>query len=147
MQVDVHPDLEADLGSSKATFVKRFREWKAGDEFGSYLFGKDGGYSNPTLDFPDLFLMHVHLVPLYDLDKLAIWEKTFKRKGRKTSNRVLIYAQRSPAAEYLLIAILEEADDAHTIAEMKTSENRNIMLAFAAIANRYIEFGEILAID
>lgn len=145
MKVDVYPDLDADLGDDKATFIDRFCDWKKGGEFKSYFFGKDGGYRAPTLDFPDSYLMHVHLVPLHDVDKLAAWKKSFKHESRKTSNRVLIYAQRS-STQYLLIAILEEADDPHTIADMTTQEAKDIMYAYAAIANRYIESGEILLI-
>ncbi|NHC52368.1 type II toxin-antitoxin system YafO family toxin [Pseudomonas sp. AU8050] len=146
MQVDVHPDLESALGSDKATFVTRFCDWKKGDEFGSYFFGKNGGYRTPTLDFPQSQLMHVHLVPLHDVKQLGIWNRLSDRRSRKTSNRVLIYAERS-STQYLLIDILEEADDPHTIANMTTQEDKDMMYAYAAIANCYIESGDILIID
>lgn len=146
MQVEVHPDLASALGNQKATFVKRFCDWKKGNEFGSFFFGKDGGYRAPTLDFPQSQLMHVHLVPLHDVQQLSVWKKLFRRRSRKTSNRVLIYAERS-SVQYLLIDILEEADDPHSIAKMTTQEDKDIMYAYAAIANCYIESGDILTID
>lgn len=146
MQVVVHPDLASALGNDQATFVKRFCEWKKKGEFESYFFGKDGGYRAPTLDFPPSQLMHVHLVPLLDAKQLGAWNKLYKYRSRKTSNRVLIYAERS-STEYLLIDILDEADDPHFVAKMTTQEDKDIMYAYAAIANCYIESGYILTID
>jgi hypothetical protein len=30
--------------------IEKFEEWKHGDEYGSYLFGKDSAYSRPKVD-------------------------------------------------------------------------------------------------
>lgn len=151
MRVTVHPDLSDFLGRDEEAFVERFKEWKANGEYSSYYFGKDGGYEAPKLDWPGHYLMHVHLVPIIDLDDLEDWEKAWgghegsrgKRKGRKTSDRVLVYVG-AGASDYLLITIMGEEDAPHEVAKMKTPADRNVMYYFAAIADHFIETGKVL---
>jgi mRNA interferase YafO len=123
-------------------FCAEFQSWKQGDEFDSYLFGKDSAYIAPKVGMESYRLRHVHLVPLLDFAQLQTWNKLAQRKGRKTSDRVLVYVHDEPD-NYLLIYILPEPD-AHRIAQMQTTEDRETMLGFAAVAEAFIQTGKII---
>lgn len=134
-------DALAEDGLDAEEFIKRFAKWRAGDEYGSYYFGKDGGYHSPKVDGVAP-LRHVHLVPLTDEDKLASWNKAWGRKGRKSSDRALVYAS-DGLKKHLLIYILDEPT-AHEIASMKTPEDRETMEGFALAAAKFIDTGEVI---
>ncbi|KQV51333.1 type II toxin-antitoxin system YafO family toxin [Duganella sp. Root336D2] len=119
-----------------------FAEWKAGDEYDHFFFGKDAPYTTPVVDNEKNVLMHVHLVPLKDYDQLANWKKKFRHRSRKTSDRVLVYVS-DKRKGHLLIYILDEPD-AHEIARMKTAEHRELMEGFAVVASEFLDTGEVL---
>ncbi|MCX8518124.1 MAG: type II toxin-antitoxin system YafO family toxin [Rhodoferax sp.] len=134
-QFDQNPDDCSELLSA-------FKEWKAKGEYSSYLFGKDSAYIAPKVDGIPYALRHVHLAPIAQTDKLKKWNKAWKNKGRKTSDRVLVYV--SNASEALLIYVLPEPD-AHEIARMETPEDKHLMQSFAAIAAAFLDRGEVIA--
>lgn len=134
--------LRTQLGHNVETFIKDFDKWKAGDEYGAYLFGKDSAYVNPAVANARNVLRHVHLVPLADAIQRREWNRIWQRKGRKTSDRALVYVS-DPRHGHLLIYILDEPT-AHAVAAMSTPEDRDLMLKFAAVAERFIHSGEIL---
>lgn len=126
--------------------IAAFGEWKArgaAGEHSSYLFGKDSAYIAPKVDGVAYLLRHVHLVPIAQADKLAKWTRAWKNKGRKTSDRVLVYAS-DTAGSALLIYILPEPD-AHEIARMLTNQDKNLMQSFAEIAAAFLDTGEVIA--
>jgi mRNA interferase YafO len=126
-------------------FALAFAEWKnsgSDGEYHSYLFGKDSAYISPKVDGIPYMLRHVHLVPIKQADLLAKWNKAFKTKSRKTSDRVLVYVN-DGAKNMLLIFILPEPD-AHDIAKMQTAQDKAIMLGFAEVAAAFLDTGEIL---
>jgi mRNA interferase YafO len=133
----VSDNLDVDL------FLDQFAKWKSGDEYGSYLFGKDASYAKPEAQGYSYALRHVHLVPLADHEQLKMWDNKWRRRGRKTSDRALVYVE-APKNKYLLIFILDEPD-AHAIAAMNTSEDRATMEGFLEIAIEFLETGTVIA--
>jgi hypothetical protein len=145
MSVKITKALESSLLADELDpnlLTQDFALWKAGDEYGSYLFGKDSAYVKPTVDGRQYALRHVHLVPLSSEEQIAQWDKVWKRRGRKTSDRALVYVS-NDKGDHLLIYILDEPD-AHAIAAMRTQQHRDIMLGFAEVAAAFLETGEIL---
>lgn len=132
--------LKAD-GLDSILFCQSFKEWKNGDEFGSYYFGKDSAYAKPTVDGQKYALRHVHLVPV--LEQISTWKKIWRLRGRKTSDRVLVYTTNSKG-DFLLIFILTEPD-AHKIARMNTPEHKAIMEGFANVAAAFMFDGSVIA--
>lgn len=136
------------LGNSAENFAAEFNNWKAGGErteYGSYLFGKDGAYTRPKVNGQNDVLRHVHLVPLNDPnpETLNIWNRNWQLKRRKTSKRALVYVSDAQYG-HLLLFILGDDPDAHDIAKMATEQHRQLMLRFAAVADRFIHTGEVL---
>jgi hypothetical protein len=131
------------------TFISKFEQYKSSDEFGSYVFGKDGKYTPPFE-----LLNHVHIIPVFMDDPqykqklkepeikktMDKWNKDWDNKSRKTSNRVLIYAK--SGNEYLLIFILENAHETINSTEEK---HKQFFLWCNTIAEKFIDFGEIIA--
>ena len=130
------------LGESPEAFVTEFEQWRNGGEYSSYFFGKDGAYVAPTLSDGSMGLRHVHLVPLSNAQELHHWNVQWLRRSRKTSDRVLVYAQ-DHTHGYLLIYILSEPD-AHEIARMLTPDNDLLMRKLVKIAERFIYTGQII---
>lgn len=132
-------------GSNPDNLAAEFQNWESlgqEGEYSSLLFGKDGAYSIPTVNgFPNV-LRHVHLAPLANAVALARWEKDFRRRSRKTSDRALVYVS-DDYHGHLLLYILDEPD-AHAVARMATDDHRRLMLAFATIAERFVHTGEII---
>lgn len=126
-------------------FVEQFKSWKesgvAGED-NNYLFGKDSAYATPLVDGQKYQLMHVHLVPLINVENKNQWNKNWERKSRRTSDRVLVYAKDKDS--YLLIAILPEPT-AHQVAQMGNKADKDIMTSFAEIAAQFMFNGEIIA--
>ena len=134
------------LGEDPDEFAQTFSDWKAGgaaSEYESKLFGKDGGYGVLPEAMVCATLMHVHLVPLAEQQKLAQWNLQLKRRARKTSNRILVYACDS-RNNYLLVYILDEPDG-HKIAEMRTPEHTTLMRQLVRVAEHWGFTGEIIA--
>lgn len=143
-------------GGSADELCQVFDDWKAGfpdSEFTHSLFGKDGAYIRPLVDGKPYVLRHVHLMPVQDSDALERWLATHRRGvqkgnwGRKTSDRVLVYATRSlPGGEeeHLLLFILDEPE-AHETANMKTSDAKTLMGLLASCAADFIDDGSITA--
>lgn len=63
------------------------------------------------------------------------WQKILNRKGRKTSDRVLVYVKR-PDGEFLLIFVLDEPG-AHQVAKMESLADRQLMHALSAVAEQF----------
>lgn len=123
--------------------IDSFKEWKMGDEYDSYDFGKDSFYHTPPVNGERYVLRHVHLVPMQDLAQLALWDRDWKFRRRKTSNRVLVYVSDNHKNS-LLITILDEPS-AHDVALMKTQEDSDLMKRFALIAEAFLNDGSIIA--
>ena len=111
-------------------------------EYSSYLFGKDGAYGTPKVNGVSNTLRHVHLVPLKDVSALRQWDKDWRWLARKRSDRHLVYVSDSYYG-HLLLWILDEPGS-HEIALMKSADDRELMLKFAAVADRFIQTGEVI---
>ena len=129
------------VGLDADQLLADFAEWKAGDEYAHFFFGKDGAYLAPKIN-GEYALMHVHLVPLVDLKNLREWKAAHKRGSRKTSDRVLVYVT-DKRYGHLLIFILDEPI-AHRIAKRQTVEDRETMDGFAVVAEEFFFSGSIL---
>jgi hypothetical protein len=135
----------ANRGLNYKQLIRDFESWKSLGEAGEYsskVFGKDGAYVTPKVNGEKYKLRHVHLVPLLDDAARKRWFNQFRLGGRKTSNRVLIYAA-TGRGDYLLIYILDEPS-AHAIAEMKTAHHRETMEGFAAVAEAFLQDGSVI---
>lgn len=115
--------------------IKRFSDWKGGDEYGSYLFGKDG------LGLKSKVLRHVHMVPLHDAEALAKWDQAWRRKppGRKTSDRYLFYCDGGKSYGFLLIYIVGDPG-AH---EVFLSTEAALIGSFEKCAEEFVNSGKI----
>lgn len=136
----------SEIGQDPDNFAAEFDHWKslgARGEYNSYLFGKDGAYSSPTVNGQPNVLRHVHLVPLANLEQKAKWDRAWHTRGRKVSDKALVYVS-DPYHGHLLLFILDEPQ-AHQIARMQTPEDEELMKAFAVVADRFIQTGEITA--
>jgi len=143
MIVKITNALESVLGKDDADLLcGEFLNWKATGEYDHYYFGKDSAYIAPPVNGEKYALHHVHLVPEKDKPQLAKWSQIFARRGRKTSDRVLIYVKNS-AGNYLLIYILTEPD-AHKIATMQNQTDRELMESFAKVAGEFMFDGSVI---
>jgi hypothetical protein len=110
MIVQITHALKSVLGKDDADLLcEEFLKWQTLGEYDHYYFGKDSAYIAPPVNGEKYALRHVHLVPEKNKQQLAKWLRIFARHGRKTSDRMLIYAKNS-AGDYLLIYILTEPD-------------------------------------
>lgn len=111
-----------------------FSEWKRGDEYSSYFFGKDG------LGLSTLYLRHVHLVPVNDPLALKRWDAAWQRRppGRKTSDRYLFYCDGGRHG-FLLIYIVGDPG-AHDF--MSSARVKPLLKSFSDHAERFAHFGE-----
>jgi mRNA interferase YafO len=134
--------LEAD-GLDSQLFINLFKKWKSSGEYSSFHFGKDAAYFTPIVNGGKYILRHVHLVPLVDKSQKERWLRAWKVRGRKTSDRVLVYVS-DKKGNFLLIFILSEPN-AHEVARMGTKQNKEIMEGFAAIAEEFINHGSVSA--
>jgi hypothetical protein len=136
MQIRTTNKFKRKFNSDKLNkFITRFKEWKSGDEYGSFHFGKDAPYETPLVNGVKNVLKHAHLPPpSSDRKRFTTWVKNFKLKSRKTSGSVLVYRGRE---DYLLIDIIDERD-AHDIAKMKNEKDRKLMNYYAKIADDFI---------
>ena len=120
------------------TFIEQFSNWKtSSDEYNFYLFGKDSEFIFPKI--VEGKFKHVHIMPLDNVE-LQKWDKKWKYKSRKTSNRFLIYAQ-NQIGDYLLIAILENG---HNVIKMQNEKDKLLMSGYAKIADNFCSNGEII---
>lgn len=123
-----------------------FAHWKSLGPQGEdevYEFGKDVPYERPHVNGEKNVLMHVHLVPIVDLDKKDEWDRNWERYSRRTSNRTLVYVN-DGSKKFLLIDIIPEPDG-HEIPKMLTQQHKKIMEFYAEIADQYIYGGKIIA--
>lgn len=133
----------ASLHEDVDDFCGEFEAWKArgaASEYDSYLFGKDGAYSTPTVGGVPNLLRHVHLVPLANPAALIAWNRQWHRRSKKVSNRALVYAS-DVTHGHLLIYILAEA---HEVARMRTPMHTQLMWKLAHIADRFIQDGTVV---
>jgi mRNA interferase YafO len=136
----------AALNEDIDNFCDEFEAWKtkgAAGEYDNYLFGKDGAYTAPPVAGVPNVLRHVHLVPLADPRALAAWNTQWHRRGRKVSDRALVYASDKNHG-HLLIYILAEPD-AHLVARMGTPVHHQLMRKFARVAERFMHDGSVIA--
>ena len=133
-------------GLDPDNFAAEFDHWKslgARSEYASYLFGKDAAYAVPVVNGQRNMLRHVHLVPLRDFEQKVKWDRAWEVRSRKTSDRALVYVS-DLRHGHLLLYILDEPS-AHSVARMQTPDDRQLMKAFARVADRFIQTGEIAA--
>jgi hypothetical protein len=143
-------------GGSADELCQVFDDWKAGfpnSEFTHSLFGKDGAYIRPLVDGKPYVLRHVHLMPVqnkYAFERCMATHNRGVMKGHwgcMTSDRVLVYATRSPPGgeeKHLLLFILDEPE-AHETANMKTSDAKTLIGQLASCAADFIDDGSITA--
>lgn len=114
-----------------------FKWWKDSPEreFQSPFFGKDGGLIRPKVGGREYALRHCHLVPLADPVAKARWAKAHKYGSRKTSDRVLIYAQSGD--DYYLIDVVDDPG-AHEIMRMLDKQGRSFMQKCAEEADAFL---------
>jgi hypothetical protein len=136
LKLALNNENDADLLCSE------FLKWKSLGEFEHYFFGKDSAYASPLVNNERYTLRHVHLIPEKNERQRVKWIQTFRRRGRKTSDRILIYTQ-DAKDNYLLIYILSEPD-AHKIATMKNQMDKELMESFARVAGDFIFDGSVI---
>lgn len=125
-------------------FSNKFSAWKKlgpAGENDDYYFGKDGFYATPVVD-GKMVLRHVHLVPQNDPVGLAQWDRDWAKYRRRSSDNALVYAQ-DGLYGCLLIATFW-SPDAHEIPLMKTKKHRELMNAFAQVADHFVHTGKAL---
>ena len=135
--------LDGSHGAGAAqVFCDEFAAWrKAGTHV---LFGKDDPYRKPLVD-GEPKLMHVHLMPSVNKGDHDLWMKRWNLKrpsSHRTSDHALVYISDNFGA--LLIAILDEPG-AHSVADMRTPENKATMAGFAAVAEAFLANGSVIA--
>ena len=130
-------------GTNLVEFCELFAEWKSLGEDEVYEFGKDVPYERPLVNGQKNVLMHVHLVPIIDLEKKKKWDKNWEQYSRRTSNRALVYVN-DGSVKFLLIDIIPEPD-AHEIPKMHTAKHKEIMQFYAQIADQFLYFDKIIA--
>lgn len=124
-------------------FALYFATWKAlgpAGEYTDYYFGKDAEYATPVRAGKRV-LRHVHMPPTVDPAEIARWDRSFKRRSRKTSDTSLIYAFDGTRG-YLLIEIFREPKG-HEMAAMTTPESVKVMNHLADVASAFIFNGVI----
>lgn len=147
MTVAISRALHAQLigsGIQPEAFAKEFTLWKANwpqREYSHQLFGKDGAYVAPSVDGEKYRLRHVHIVPFNDHHSRKRWYEVFGRRGRKTSDRHLVYVA-DDKGNFGLIFILDEPH-AHRIAQMRTAEEKAVMTSFAVVAENFLWDGSL----
>lgn len=128
-----------EIGDDPEHLIKEFVDWKARGPAGEdnhYYFGKDAEYREPVVNGKRV-LRHVHLVPLTGSRYSSAWDRAWHRgRGKRVSDTALVYADGGRHG-YLLLTILWEPT-AHSIAEMSSPEDRNLMLNLAEIAEQFI---------
>ena len=119
---------------SPGLLKQRFSDWKDGDEYSSYWFGRD------STD-PQTKLSHVHLVPLNDQVALAEWDRFWRKPRechRRRSDCYLMYACDAKHG-HLLIALLADPG-AHNL--WKPS-HRQLLTSFETVAENFIFAGAV----
>lgn len=143
MIVQITHALKSVLGKDDAELLcSEFLNWKATGEYDHHYFGKDSAYIAPPVNGEKYVLRHVHLVPVLDTKQIARWLRDFARRGRKTSDRILIYTK-DAKGDYLLIYILSEPD-AHKIATMQNQIDKELMESFAKVAGDFMFDGSVI---
>jgi len=136
-RVRITPQLVAQLqanGRDPGQLLSDFEAWKAGREDDSYIFGHD------SLGIGSKYLYHTHMVPLNDQVALDLWDKVWERgRGRRTSDRYLLYAYGGPREGYLLIAVIDDPG-AH---ELWAPKNNGQRAALEEVAEDFCVFGSI----
>lgn len=158
MEVIVSARLRSRLAPEDLkSVVLAFRWWKSdpANENRSPVFGKDSANLAPAVNGEKFVLRHCHLIPLCNKIALAQWEKNFARKRRKTSDRVLFYAQDpifdKPNGENLDLQrkfyLIDIADDpgAHELMRMSDAMGKRIMSKIADEAELFLYGAPALA--
>lgn len=114
-----------------------FKWWKAdvSREFESPFFGKDAALIAPKVGGREYALRHCHLIPMCDIAEKTKWIQAFKRRSRKTSDRILIYAQQGE--DFYLINVIDDPG-AHQIMRMQDMQGRSFMLECAKEADAFL---------
>lgn len=123
--------LQAD-GHDPGQLLSDFEEWKAGHPDDSYIFGHD------SLGIGTKYLYHAHMVPLNVQAELQEWDKVWERgRGRRTSDRYLLYAYGGAREGYLLVAVIDDPG-AH---QLWAPQNRALRANLEQVAEDFCVFG------
>ncbi|MDB5820035.1 MAG: hypothetical protein JWQ11_3675 [Rhizobacter sp.] len=131
-------------GLDAGVLCDAFSCWKSrgpAGEFSDFYFGKDSEYVRPKRNGVNV-LRHAHLPPVSDVEALTEWNVRARRSSREVSDTCLIYAH-DQRHGFLLIYIAREPYG-HTLAQMETSEARQLMNDFCDVAEAFVHEGRIL---
>jgi len=111
--------------------IEVFREWKSGDEDGSYFFSRDSRPINGK------YLHHAHMIPANMQDELAKWDNNWRRHRKRTSDRYILYADGGVSYGFLLIALIDDPG-AH---KLWNPERRGEVEILEKVAENFANFG------
>lgn len=137
--VFVSVQLQAALSADELTdLVDEFRWWKCDlqREYESPVFGKDSKLVNPLVNGAQYVISHCHLMPKHDHEARKRWAREFRRRARKTSDRVLFYVR--DGNNFYLVDIVDDPG-AHEIMRMNDSKGRSFMLKCAEEARTFLD--------
>lgn len=116
-------------GLDPQVLLDDFSDWKDGPPDDHYEFGQD------VLGIGSRYLRHVHMAPLNDALAWRVWDNAWRRRGRRTSDRYLFYADGGAREGFLLIAAIDDPG-AHAIWQQLA-----VVVQWEAIANDFCVFG------
>lgn len=135
----VNVELRSSLSTDELIdLIDMFRWWKASPcrEYESLFFGKDSKLVRPTVNGVAYVMSHCHLMPKTDSAARDQWSRAFKRRARKTSDRVLFYVQ--DGEQFYLIDIVDDPG-AHDIMRMADRQGKAFMLKCAEQAEAFLD--------
>lgn len=136
----VSNELKAALSAVElADLIGEFRWWKtdaAAREYESPVFGKDSKLLRPTVDGAAYVISHCHLIPKNSTSDYLRWQRDFRRRARKTSDRVLFYIE--DAGKFFLVDIVDDPG-AHEIMRMTDATGRAFMNKCAQQAKVFLD--------
>lgn len=146
-RVRVSPLLEGmlrDAGLDPSALMASFSDWqdlrqqaerRHGDpdhpDGDHYEFGKDAFNRGSRVG------RHVHLVPIATPGDIEVWNRAWRRGGRRTSDRLLFYAAGGVAHGFLLLLIVDDPGGHAVFAE------RDLMSRLEAWADAFVAFGRM----
>lgn len=137
--VYVSGSLRSVLSTSEVSdLIAAFAWWKTAESrlYDSPVFGKDSKTLKPTVHGQAYVMSHCHLAPKNSSEDKARWLRDFRRRARKTSDRVLFYVQ--DGARFFLIDIVDDPG-AHEIMRMTDKQGKTFMLKCAEQAEAFLD--------
>lgn len=134
----VSDELKSALPAAElADLADEFRWWKADParEYDSPWFGKDSKLLRPTVDGVAYVISHCHLIPKNSTEDRVRWQREFRRRSRKTSDRVLFYIE--DAGKFFLVDIVDDPG-AHEIMRMTDRNGKAFMQKCADQAKTFL---------